>query len=83
MGKVPVELSIVLLVDDEQKEALDSVLFDEGELKIKTLNGNIHNIEMANFDIMDGEDYIFEVKEEASLPHTLRGEVNNEKDLAI
>lgn len=56
-----VELSIVLLVDDEQKEALDSVLFDEGELQIKTLNGNIHNIEMANFDIMDGEDYIFEV----------------------
>lgn len=67
MKKVPVEVSFVLMVEEWQKEAFDKFLFDQGVLQMKTLNGNIHNVEVVDFDVMDGEDYIFEVNEKARL----------------
>lgn len=82
MKKVPVEVSFVLMVEEGQKEAFDKVLFDHGVLQMKTLNGNIHNVEVVDFDVMDGEDYIFEVEEVRS-PLDLPGEVKDDDDLTI
>lgn len=83
MKKVPVEVSFVLMVEEGQKEAFDKVLFDQGILQMKTLNGNIHNVEVADFDVMDGEDYIFEVNEKARPSSDLPGEATDLDSLAI
>lgn len=74
---------MVVSLTEGQKEALDKVLFDGGILQIKTLNGNSHDIEVVDFDIMDGEDYIFEVDKDTRSSYSLHGEVNSNDDLAI
>lgn len=83
MKKELVEVNLVLMVTEDQKEAFDKMLFDYGILQMKTLNGNIHNVEVVDIDVMDGEDYIFEVNEKARPMVKLPGEVISSSGLAI
>lgn len=83
MKKELVELSLVLMVTEDQKEAFDKMLFDQGVLQIKTLNGNVYEFGFADLDVTDGEDYISEVNEKARPTLKLPGEVISSSGLAI
>ena len=73
MGKRIVEVTVTLVIDDEQKDAfaLDKVLMDTGVFRINTIDGNLHDIEMIDFDVTDGDDYILTNDDEAKFDQIL------------